>query len=138
MTTGFEPGQSLGIASVPNLRDLGGWPGRDGTVKPGVLFRSANFAGLAGDDLAAFDRLGIATVYDFRTEGERQAQPDTLPVGVEYVVLDVMRDSKSQSAALMLKLASGQGAPPAWKLSARQPPMGYCESLGVWMLLNIE
>ena len=104
MTTGFEPGQSLGIASVPNLRDLGGWPGRDGTVKPGVLFRSANFAGLAGDDLAAFDRLGIATVYDFRTEGERKAQPDTLPVGVEYVVLDVMRDSKSQSAALMLNL----------------------------------
>ena len=104
MTTGFVPGQSLGIASVPNLRDLGGWPARHGTVRRGVLFRSSAFAGLAGSDLAAFDRLGIATVYDFRTEAERQARPNTLPAGVEYIVLDVMRDSKKQSAALMLKL----------------------------------
>jgi hypothetical protein len=35
-----------------------------------VLFRSSAFAGLAGSDLAAFDRLGIATVYDFRTDKE--------------------------------------------------------------------
>ena len=30
MTTQCEPGQSIGIASVPNMRDLGGWPTRDG------------------------------------------------------------------------------------------------------------
>jgi len=36
-----EPGLSLGIASVPNLRDLGGYENNDGaTVVHGLVYRS--------------------------------------------------------------------------------------------------
>ena len=101
-----RPGQGLGIASVPNLRDLGGWTTPDGTVRRGVLFRSAEFGGLAGDDLAAFDRLGIATVFDFRTEAERVAQPNTLPDHVAYVPLDVMADSANRGPAMLVEIVS--------------------------------
>lgn len=98
------PGASLGIPTVPNLRDLGGWSTPNGTVRRGLVFRSAEFAGLQGEDLEAFNRLGIATVYDLRTETERAAQPNTLPEDVRYVPLDVLKDSKSQAPALLLKL----------------------------------
>mgnify|MGYP001375669915 FL=1 len=99
------PGQSLGIPGVPNLRDLGGWPARDGVVARGVLFRSAGFGGLSGAGLAAFTRLGIVTVYDLRTAAERAAQPDTPPDGVAGVALDVMGDSASQAPAMLLQVA---------------------------------
>jgi protein-tyrosine phosphatase len=104
MTAAPHPGQSLGIPSVPNLRDLGGWPTPDGTVRRGLLFRSAEFAGLAGDDLVAFERLGIGTVFDFRTEAERVAQPNTLPAHVAYIPLDVMADATNQSPAMLLRI----------------------------------
>jgi protein-tyrosine phosphatase len=101
-----RPGRGLGIPSVPNLRDLGDWPTPHGTVRRGVLFRSAEFSGLTGDDLAAFDRLGLATVYDFRTEAERVAQPNALPAHIAYVPLDVMADSTYRGPAMLREIVS--------------------------------
>jgi hypothetical protein len=46
-----------------------------------LLFRSAEFSDLQGDDAAAFGRLGIRTVYDLRTQAERAKQPNQLPAG---------------------------------------------------------
>ncbi|MFN8476016.1 MAG: tyrosine-protein phosphatase [Anaerolineae bacterium] len=103
-TLSLQPGQSLSIPSVPNLRDMGGWPTPDGPVTRGVLFRSAEFSDLAGDDLAAFDKLGITTVYDFRTEAERGVQPNLVPDHIQYVTLDILKDSSSQGPALLLKV----------------------------------
>jgi protein-tyrosine phosphatase len=97
-----EPGASLGIPGVPNLRDLGGWATPRGSVAWGVLYRSAEFSDLAGDDRAAFDRLGIATVYDLRTAGECAAEPNTLPDGVARVALDVLKDSTNADMAALL------------------------------------
>jgi len=90
------------IATVPNLRDLGGWPTPDGHVQSGMLFRSAEFSDLRGDDAAAFARLGIRTVYDLRTQAERAKQPEQLPPGTEYVVLDILNDSSQAGAAQLL------------------------------------
>jgi protein-tyrosine phosphatase len=102
-----EPGQSIGIASVPNLRDLGGWATRDGGhVRAGVLYRSAEPDKLAGADLEAFAGLGVRSVYDLRTESERAAQPDQLPPGTEHVVLDVLEDSANAAPAQLLKVLS--------------------------------
>jgi protein-tyrosine phosphatase len=90
------------IATVPNLRDLGGWPTPDGHVRHGLLFRSAEFSDLRGDDAAAFARLGIRTVYDLRTQAERAEQPNQLPPGTEYVVLDILKDSSQAGAAQLM------------------------------------
>lgn len=88
-----EPGAAIPITSVPNLRDLGGWPARDGgTVRYGQVYRSTALDRLEAADRAAFSALGVRTVYDLRTKSEATAQPDRLPPGTEYVALDVLAD----------------------------------------------
>lgn len=88
------------IETVPNLRDLGGWPTRDGgIVRSGLAFRSTALNHLAGDDLTAFASLNVRTVYDLRTAAEREAQPDRVPGGTSYVVVDVLADSVDAAPA---------------------------------------
>jgi protein-tyrosine phosphatase len=98
------PGQSIPIATVPNLRDLGGWGTPGGKVRSGLIFRSAEFANLEGEDASAFGELGIRSVYDFRTEAERAAQPNVVPDGVEYVTIDILADSTDAAPAMLLKV----------------------------------
>jgi len=99
-----EPGQSIQIATVPNLRDLGGWATPNGKVRPGLIFRSAEFASLQGADAAEFEKLGIRSVYDFRTKDEREAQPNVVPDGVEHIVIDILADSTDAAPAMLLKV----------------------------------
>ena len=102
MTEQREPGRSIGIASVPNLRDLGGWPTRGGgRVRAGLLYRSTELGNLAGADMEAFAALGIRSVYDLRTETERASQPDRLPPGTQYVVVDVFKDAVNAAPAAL-------------------------------------
>jgi protein-tyrosine phosphatase len=104
------------LRTAPNLRDLGGLPARGGTVRTGAVYRSATLARLEGEDLATFGRLGISTVYDLRTVGERAASPDRLPGGVRSVGLDVLADSTTDVAAGVGQLGSD--------------PVGLAETLG--------
>ena len=55
--------------------------------------------------MAAFAALGIRTVYDLRTEPERTSQPDRLPPGTGYVVLDVMQGMAGAAPARLLSVA---------------------------------
>ncbi|MDX2468331.1 MAG: tyrosine-protein phosphatase, partial [Acidimicrobiia bacterium] len=97
------PGSSIPIASLPNLRDLGGWPTRDGgTIRRGQVFRSTAPHALADEDVASFRNLGIRTVYDLRTEAEKLAEPDRVPDGVEYREIDVMADSSGAAPTQMI------------------------------------
>jgi protein-tyrosine phosphatase len=105
MGHGITPGESIAIPSVPNLRDLGGWPTKgSGRVRAGLLYRSTDLHRLAGDDLAAVEALGIRTVFDLRTEAERTAQPDRLPPGAELVVVDVLADSSGAAPAQLMRV----------------------------------
>jgi protein-tyrosine phosphatase len=99
-----SPGEKIPIATVPHLRDLGGWSAPTGQVRSGLVFRSAEFANLQGEAATAFGELGIRTVYDLRTEPERAAPPNVVPSGVDYVVLDILKDSSSSVAAELLKV----------------------------------
>jgi len=67
-----------------------------------MLFRSAEFSDLQGDDAAAFARLGIRAVYDMGTQAECAKHPNQLPAGTEYVVLDILKDSSQAGAAQLL------------------------------------
>jgi protein-tyrosine phosphatase len=111
MTDGPQPGQSIALTAVPNLRDLGGWPTRDGgRVRAGLVYRSTALDKLAGPDMAAFAALGIRTVYDLRTEAERAAQPDQLPPGTAHVVVDVLKGSADAAPAQLFKVLSNPKA----------------------------
>jgi protein-tyrosine phosphatase len=82
------------IASLPNLRDLGGLPTKDGgRVRRGLVYRSTDLGRLEGADGVALARLGIRTVVDLRTAVERAELPDRLPSGAAYVVADVLAGS---------------------------------------------
>jgi len=96
----------IALRSAPNLRDLGGLPTTGGVVRARVIYRSATLARLQDDDREAFRRLGITTVYDLRTVGERSTSPDQLPDGVRLVGLDVLADSTTDVAAGVDRLAS--------------------------------
>ena len=101
------------LATVPNLRTLGGLPVAGGFVAEGMLFRSATLGAVSPEDQAALVALGIGRVVDFRTDGERLSAPDTLPEGVEGIALDVLgdhaRDLSAGLAHLGMPGASDQG-----------------------------
>ena len=98
-------GESLGIASVPNLRDLGGYKTRDGaTVAKGLVYRSNQLAPISPSDMKKLAQLSLKTNYDLRTEAERASLPDQLPPGVTNVWLNVMEDQSEAAPAQLLTL----------------------------------
>ena len=102
-----KPGRSLGIASVPNLRDLGGYKTRDGmTVARGLVYRANQLNAISERDMEKFASLNLKTDFDLRTKEERDARPDELPEGVKYVWLDVMADADASGPAQLEKLMS--------------------------------
>ena len=95
-----EPGRLIELASLPNLRDIGGYATRDGgRIRMGVLYRSTALDKLEGADLDTFARLGIRTIFDLRTAAERDAGPDRVPDGTEQVICDVLADSADVAPA---------------------------------------
>lgn len=93
-------GAAIAVASVPNLRDVGGWPTRDGrSVRRGLAYRSVALNHLADRDVGAVETLGLRTVYDLRTEAERTAGPDRPLDGVDQVIVDVLADSQDAAPA---------------------------------------
>src|SRR4051812_8274857 len=87
---GVDRHDRLGYAGrmpgITNLRDLGGHETTDGRrVRTGWVFRSGQ---LDRTDVAAFAALGVRTVYDLRTEGERGAAPSRVPDGVAVIIAD--------------------------------------------------
>jgi protein-tyrosine phosphatase len=103
--TEATPGQSVGIASVPNLRDLGGHKtSGSATVARGLVYRSDQLSGISPGDMEKFAKLKLKNDYDLRTAEERKKRPDELPPSVNYVVLDVLADSPQAGPAQLEKL----------------------------------
>jgi len=103
----LEPGTSLGIGSVPNLRDVGGYTTQDGSVvRRGIAYRSDQLNPIAPDDTKKLAALGLRNDFDLRTEAERQKRPDELPPGVKEVWLNVLADAQGAGPAQIEKLLS--------------------------------
>jgi len=92
---GGSLGLALGVASVPNLRDMGGYQTRDGgEVARGLVYRSDAFAGMSAEDIKKIEPLGLKNDYDLRVAAETKAAPDELPANVRRHALNVMADVK--------------------------------------------
>ena len=71
MATHTASGSLIDVKTVPNLRDLGGWPVRGGGhVRHGVLYRSTALNFASDDDVERLGALGLRTVFDLRTANE--------------------------------------------------------------------
>jgi protein-tyrosine phosphatase len=71
-----KPGRWILVDAVPNARDLGGTPLADGaTVACDALFRGAALGSVSAPGCAELGRLGLRTIVDLRTPGERLAAP---------------------------------------------------------------
>jgi len=100
-----QPGESLGIASVVNLRDLGGYRTSVGSsVARRLVYRSDQLNAISESDMEKLAELKLKVDYDLRTAAEKDARPDELPAGVEYVWLDVLADSPQAGPAQLEKL----------------------------------
>ena len=100
-----QTGLSLGLKSVPNLRDLGGYNTSDGRkIASGRVYRSNQLSRIPAGDMEMLATLGLERAYDLRTAEERKYHPGELPRGVNYVWLDVLADSPQAGPAQLEKL----------------------------------
>lgn len=84
---------------VKNFRELGGHRTADGrTVRSGTLFRSGHLSRASRADLNAICNLHIATVVDFRSDGERRKAPgpDLAACGIRTTFLPVLDHAESR------------------------------------------
>jgi protein-tyrosine phosphatase len=72
----LTPPSWLELEGVVNARDLGGLPTVDGrTTRPGVLLRTGHLQFVTdGDRRRLIDQIGVRTVVDLRTDGERESE----------------------------------------------------------------
>ena len=81
-----EAQRRLPLSGAANFRDLGGYATRGGhALRWGALYRSDSLADLSDEDLAYLERLKLHRVVDFRSEAERERDPDRLPGGPTVV-----------------------------------------------------
>lgn len=101
----LEPGRSLNLTAVPNMRDLGGYTTSTGRrVRPDLVFRAGQLDHLDAAAVTAFGELGIRSVFDLRTEGERAVGADHVPTDVAVTVFDVLADQPGGTAAQLNRL----------------------------------
>ncbi|MBP1963035.1 tyrosine-protein phosphatase [Paenibacillus aceris] len=73
-----------------NLRNFGGYRTSDGrTIKPNLLFRSAELAVMNEEDIAYLQENGLRYICDFRSEGEQKAKPNPVVDGAENIPISV-------------------------------------------------
>jgi protein-tyrosine phosphatase len=83
----------MGMKSLPNLRDLGGYVSQDGrVVSRGKIYRSNSFFDTDEIDLRKLHNLNLKSDVDLRIPAEIVAQPDRIPSAVNYIRLNVMED----------------------------------------------
>jgi len=85
-----EDYRKLPFTGAHNFRDLGGYKTEDGrTLKWGKLYRSDDLHFLTDEDVKYLSRLGVKSVVDFRSDEEREAEPDRLTPNMTQVFLPI-------------------------------------------------
>jgi protein-tyrosine phosphatase len=73
---------AIELQGAYNVRDLGGLRTKDGRVtRPGVVYRGDSLDNVTpGDEKILFEKLGIGTIIDLRTQAETQDKKEEFPV----------------------------------------------------------
>lgn len=82
--------QQIGVSSVHNARQLGGYRIGRKRVKSDLLLRSARLSGLSAEDSTLLsDKYKVQRIYDFRGEKEILAAPDVIPGDASHLSLSL-------------------------------------------------
>jgi protein-tyrosine phosphatase len=85
-----EEHRALNFEGISNFRDLGGYQTQDGrSTRWGVMYRSGNLATASRADVAALSKLGLAVLIDFRSEPEKEEEPDQLPEPPGFSIVNI-------------------------------------------------
>ena len=85
-----EDYRKLPFTGAHNFRDLGGYKTEDGrSLKWGKIYRSDDLHLLTDEDLKYLSRLNIKSVVDFRSDEERESEPDRLTSNMTQVLLPI-------------------------------------------------
>ena len=88
-----EENRLLPMDGSYNTRELGGYKTLDGkSVKWGVLFRSDKLSDISEADQNYLVNLGIKKIVDFRSESEKNEDPDKIPEDIDYVEMPIEVD----------------------------------------------
>jgi protein-tyrosine phosphatase len=78
------------MQSINNFRDFGGYRTQNGTrMKEGLLYRSGDLSKATDADLERIHSLGIKTICDLRSEGERKYEPDRVPAARPFTFFNI-------------------------------------------------
>lgn len=96
--------QSIGLETVINARELGGYRMTDGrTVRHGLLIRGGSLAFTSKNELERLSgEFHIARVFDFRTSMEVKRAPDQEIAGATHIWLPAFDEEKMSMAKLAL------------------------------------
>ena len=103
-----EDTRKLPFTGAHNFRDLGGYKTSDGkTVKWGKVYRSDNLHSLTDEDVKYMERLNIKSVVDFRSDEERNEEPDRLTSNMTPILLPIKFEPEGVTETLMRDLTFG-------------------------------
>lgn len=99
--------QQIGVTSVHNARQLGGYRIGDKCVKADLLLRSARLSDLSAEDSTLLaDKYKVQRIYDFRGEKEILAAPDVIPGGASHRSLSLAFAKEEGDSSFDMKMGS--------------------------------
>ena len=91
--------QQIGMSSVHNARQLGGYVIGDKQIKKDLLLRTARLSALSAEDSTLLtDKYKVQCIYDFRSAGEIQTAPDVIPGNSRHLPLSISFSDNSDQA----------------------------------------
>ena len=103
--------QSIGLTSVGNARELGGYACSDGrVVKPGVFLRTAALANATEEDIRRLkDDYHLCVVLDLRMASEVESSPDPQIEGVKNLHLGILDEAAMDAKRKAMKAEDMEG-----------------------------
>ena len=104
--------QQIGMSSVHNARQLGGYIIGDKQIKKDLLLRTARLSALSAEDSTLLaNKYKVQCIYDFRSAGEIQTAPDVIPGDSRHLPLSIsfsdnngQADYKVENDAQMIQM----------------------------------
>lgn len=91
--------RTVDIPTISNTRDIGGFTGKYGTMKQGLIYRSGRLDDVNNECQEALAALDIQTDLDLRSNGEGQKNPAKLPNYYLRTLLSYFNDVKEENRA---------------------------------------